>query len=75
MTFPSPEELAREALNRMPLMSPREYFAWMIRKGFINAQGQVTKLIGGSAEPEPNYEAWTMEDTPGPEGADSKQTA
>ena len=28
----------------------------------INARGQVTKLLGGVADPEPNYETWTDED-------------
>ncbi len=37
-------------------------FKHLVRKGFINAQGQVTRLIGGSAEPEPNYENWTPDD-------------
>jgi hypothetical protein len=42
-------------------MTPREHFTWMVRKGMINARGQVTRLIGGSAEPEPDYETWTRE--------------
>jgi hypothetical protein len=70
MTFPTPEELAREAreaLSRRPEMSPREYFTWLVRQGFINAKGEVTRLIGGSAKPEPNYETWTLEDEPPPE--------
>ena len=70
MTFPSPEELAREAWeawNRRPKKSPRELFSDLVRSGFINAEGEVTRLIGGSAEPEPNYETWTMEETPGSE--------
>jgi hypothetical protein len=78
MTFPTPEELAREAreaLSRRPPRSAREHFTWLIQQGFINAQGQVTKLIGGSAEPEPNYENWTLEDTPWPDDAGPKKTA
>jgi len=58
----TPEQLAREAreaLSRRPAMTPREHFTWMVRKGMINARGEVTRLIGGSAEPEPNYETWT----------------
>jgi hypothetical protein len=60
--FPTTEELAREArdaLSRRAAKTPREHFTWMVRKGLINARGQVTRLIGGSAEPEPNYETWT----------------
>jgi hypothetical protein len=59
---PAPEELAqeaREALSRRPAMTPREHFTWMVRKGMINARGEVTRLIGRPAEPEPNYETWT----------------
>jgi len=62
---PSPEELAaeaREALRRLPPQSSREHFTELVRKGWINARGQVTKLLGGIAEPEPNYETWTMEE-------------
>lgn len=61
---PTPEQLAqeaREALSRRPAMTSREHFTWMVRKGMINARGQVTRLIGGSAEPEPNYQTWTPE--------------
>jgi hypothetical protein len=43
---------AREALNRAP-ESPQEHFARLVRMGFINARGQVTHLLGGDAEPEP----------------------
>ena len=75
---PSPEELgaeAREAWRRRPPKTSRERFTDLVRKGWINARGQVTKLLGGMAEPEPNYETWTMEDEvsgrdngpPGPE--------
>ena len=62
---PSPEELAaeaREALRRLPPRSSHEIFTELVRKGWINARGQVTKLLGGIAEPEPNYETWTEED-------------
>ena len=61
-SFPSPEELATEAraaLRNRPPDSGHALFVRLIRKGFINARGQVTRLIGGSAEPEPNHETWT----------------
>jgi hypothetical protein len=65
---PTPEELAkeaREALRGEPPESADEHFARLVRLGWINAGGQVTKLIGGLAEPEPNYETWTAnEDGP-----------
>jgi hypothetical protein len=63
--IPAPEALAqeaREALNRRPTMTSREHFIWMVRKGLINAHGQVTRLIGGVAEPEPDYEHWIPEE-------------
>lgn len=31
---------------------PQEYFARLVRRGIVNAHGQVTKLFGGEAEPE-----------------------
>ena len=76
---PSPEELgqeAREALRRLPPQSSSEIFTELVRKGWINSRGQVTRLLCGVAEPEPNYETWTMEDDPsgrenGPPGSEA----
>ncbi len=34
-------------------LPPKEGFERMIRDGLINAQGQLTKLFGGDADPEP----------------------
>ena len=81
---PSPEELAaeaREVWRRRPPRSSHEHFTELVRKGWINARGQVTKLLGGIAEPEPNYQTWTMEDEvserengpPGPERSPKKR--
>jgi hypothetical protein len=59
---PSPEELAQEArevLRKHPPKEGDELFVDLVRKGFINARGQVTRLIGGSAEPEPDHRNWT----------------
>jgi hypothetical protein len=83
---PSPEELAaeaREALRRRPPMSSRERFTELVRKGWLNSRSQVTKLLCGIAEPEPNYETWTMEDEvsdrengpPGPERCAEEEQA
>jgi hypothetical protein len=63
--FPTPEELAaeaRETLRRYPPKEGRELYIELVRKGFINAKWQVTRLIGGSAEPEPDYQNWTPPD-------------
>jgi hypothetical protein len=63
--FPTPKELiaeAREVLRQHPPLEGRELFKDLVRQGFINAQGQVTRLIGGSAEPEPDYENWKPDD-------------
>ncbi len=43
---------AREALKTKP-ESPEDHFARLVRKGFINSSGEVTRLLGGNAEPEP----------------------
>jgi hypothetical protein len=59
---PTPEGLAREArevLRKHPPKEGRELYVELVRKGFINARGEVTRLIGGAAEPEPDYENWT----------------
>jgi hypothetical protein len=59
---PTPEEIAREAraaLARRPRRTSHERFTELVRKGWINARGQVTTLLGGTAEPEPNYDTWT----------------
>jgi hypothetical protein len=64
---PTPEEIAAEAweaLRRRPRESSRERFQRLVRNGWINARGQVTKLLGGTADPEPNYETWTEEKAP-----------
>src|SRR5262245_38143549 len=65
---PSPEDIAaetREAWRRRPKKSSHELFQELVRKGWINARGQVTKFLGGEAEPEPNYETWTDNATTG----------
>ena len=61
---PTAEQLAaeaREALRRHPPKTGRALYVDLVRKGFINARWQVTKLIGGSADPEPNYQTWSDE--------------
>jgi len=58
---PTPEEIgaeAREALRDFH-ESPEEHFTRLVRLGWINARRQVTKFLGGEADPEPNYETWT----------------
>jgi hypothetical protein len=62
--FPTAEELAAEAraaLRRRRPMTSEEHFTWMVRQGLINSRGVVTRFIGGSAEPEPDYQNWSME--------------
>jgi hypothetical protein len=34
-------------------LPPRELFAHLVRLGWIDSRGRVTKLLGGSAKPEP----------------------
>ena len=60
--FPTPKELAaeaRETYRQHPPREGRELYIWLVRQGIINAKWQVTRLIGGSAEPEPDHENWT----------------
>lgn len=52
----SPKEVAEEALaalRREPRPTPEETWARLIKLGFINSRGEVTKLLGGDADPEP----------------------
>lgn len=51
MNQPTLEELlaALEATE----LPPKEHFARMVADGLINAEGQLTRLYGGEAEPEP----------------------
>ena len=68
-TSPTPEEIAAEAREalRTDKESPDEHFTRLVRLGWINARGEVTKFLGGEADPEPNYETWTDgEETPAP---------
>jgi len=63
-SFPTLEQLAaemREAFRKKPLETGHALYTKLVRWGFINARSQVTRLIGGSAEPEPNYESWSPE--------------
>jgi hypothetical protein len=65
---PSPEEIAAEAREalRTDKETPDEHFTRLVRLGWINARGEVTKFLGGEADPEPNYETWTENgDRPG----------
>jgi hypothetical protein len=51
MRQPTVEEM-RAALEATDL-PPEEDFARMVAIGLINSEGQLTKLFGGEAEPEP----------------------
>jgi hypothetical protein len=58
MDFPTPQEIAREAreaLARNP-ETPEQTFQRLVRAGFINERGEVTKLLGGDVDPEPYAE-------------------
>jgi|GEM_PF-6441620 len=41
----------RKALKASKL-PPREHFAHLVELGWIDSRGRVTKLLGGTAEPE-----------------------
>ena len=45
-------QASRKAFEASKL-PPRELFAHLVRLGWIDARGRVTKLLGGSAKPEP----------------------
>jgi hypothetical protein len=56
--FQTPAELAEEAMKalRESREPPHEHFARLVRLGWINRRGEVTRIIGGEAEPEPDSE-------------------
>ena len=45
-------QASRKAFEASKL-PPRKLFAHFVRLGWIDAQGRVTTLLGGSAKPEP----------------------
>ena len=55
---PTIEEM-RAAMEATEL-PPKEGFARMVGWGIINAKGQVTRLVGGAAEPEPGAKRPTV---------------
>ena len=58
MRYWTPQEVAaeaREAFARNP-ETPEQTWDRMIRAGFSNKRGEVTKLLGGDADPEPHAE-------------------
>ena len=54
MNSPTPEEVAREAREALEKSAetPQEHYDRLVRRGWINARGEVTRLLGGEAEPE-----------------------
>lgn len=55
MNSPTPAEIAKEAREVLARVkeTPQETWDRLIHLGWINAKGEVTRLIGGDAEPEP----------------------
>lgn len=54
MDNPSAREIAEEARAAFERsrQTPEEHFKRLVRRGFINSRGELTKLLGGEAEPE-----------------------
>jgi hypothetical protein len=52
--IPTTAELGREALEALKRSKepPKEHFERLVRLGWINRRGEVTRLLGGDAEPE-----------------------
>jgi hypothetical protein len=57
MRFLTASELAADAHQalRESRESSHDHFERLVRLGWINRRGEVTRLIGGDAEPEPDY--------------------
>jgi hypothetical protein len=60
----SPQELAAEALQvlRAHPEDPKAHFQRLVERGWINTRGEVTKLLGGEAEPEPGTNGQAAQD-------------
>jgi hypothetical protein len=59
-SHPTPTELAaeaREAMRQQPLGPAGSEFDRLVELGWINAKGQLTKLLGGDADPETSVHA------------------
>ena len=56
--FRTTAQLAADAMKalRESRESPKEHFARLVRLGWINREGEVTRLLGGDAEPEADSE-------------------
>lgn len=69
----SPRELADEALAalRDAPEDPKQHFQRLVELGWINARGEVTKLLGGEADPEPTAKNGTTR--PPAEGASGEE--
>jgi hypothetical protein len=59
MNLQTPAEIAEEARRALARVkqTPQETWERLVRLGWINAQGEVTKIFGGTAEPEPGSDA------------------
>jgi hypothetical protein len=56
--FQTAAELAADAMQALDESREpsHEHFERLVRLGWINRRGEVTRLIGGDAEPEPDYQ-------------------
>lgn len=54
MNSPTAKEIAQEAREalRKSKETPQEHFDRLVRLGWINSRGEITRLFGGDAEPE-----------------------
>lgn len=54
MRFTAPQDIAREAREALQKSreTPQECFDRLVRRGWINARGDITRLLGGDAEPD-----------------------
>jgi hypothetical protein len=59
MNLQTPAEIAEEARQALARVkeTPQETWDRLIRLGWINAKGEVTKVFGGDADPEPGSDA------------------
>jgi hypothetical protein len=58
MHTPTPQEVAHEAREALKNSreTPDEHFERLVRRGWINVRGEITRLLGGDAEPDASSE-------------------
>lgn len=72
---PTIEEMRQAIKEAMDAMTPEEHFQEMVDSGLVNNEGQLTKIYGGDADPEPGCHPEIYEKKMAAKRAQSEQSA